>query len=55
MEFIDNMKQDLIFEEIDSPEFNGNVRNFVEGFGVGLGIVAGVVALTQEEIYESVR
>ncbi|NYS33145.1 hypothetical protein HZZ02_05045 [Streptococcus danieliae] len=46
MEFINDKKQDLLFEEIDSSEFNGDVRNFVEGFGVGLGIVVGVVALT---------
>lgn len=35
--------------EVQAPELNGNGRDFVEGVGVGLGIVAaaaGIVALT---------
>ncbi|MCU0081908.1 hypothetical protein [Streptococcus danieliae] len=46
MEFIDNMKQDLLFEEIDSSELNGNGRDFVDGFIAGLTIVGLGVTLT---------
>ena len=38
------LQNNLVFEEIETPELNGNGRNFIEG--VGVGIVAGIVALT---------
>lgn len=44
-----NLQDKLVFEEIEAPELNGNGRDFIEGFGVGIGIVAGaagIVALT---------
>ncbi len=39
----------LFFEEAEVYELNGNARDAIEGFGVGIGIVAaaaGIVALT---------
>ena len=41
--------QVLVFEEVETAELNGNARDAVTGFGVGIGIVAaatGIVALT---------
>ncbi len=41
--------QRFVFEEIEASELNGNGRDFIEGFGVGVTVVAGIagiVALT---------
>lgn len=44
-----NVDNELCFEEVTSSELDGNLRDFLEGVGVGLGMVgaaAGIVALT---------
>ena len=48
-EKIMNLQNKLVFEEIEASELNGNGRDFIEGFGVGVTVVAGIagiVALT---------
>lgn len=43
------MENEPLFKEVDVTELNGNGRDFVEGFAVGLDVVAavaGIVALT---------
>ncbi|RSJ88830.1 hypothetical protein [Streptococcus cristatus] len=49
MEMTDKHMNELFFEEVPVDELYGNARDFIEGFGVGIGIVAaaaGIVALT---------
>lgn len=44
-----NLEKELMFLEVEAPELNGSARDFIEGVGVGIGIVAGIagiVALT---------
>ena len=48
-EKIMNLQNKLVFEEIEASELNGNGRDFIEGFCVGVTVVAGIagiVALT---------
>jgi glucokinase len=40
------VKDTLVFEEVDATELNGNAQDFVLGVGTGLGIVAAIVAIT---------
>ncbi|WP_269449548.1 hypothetical protein [Streptococcus gallolyticus] len=39
-------EQTLVFDEVETSELNGNVRDAIEGFGVGITIVAAAAALT---------
>lgn len=42
-----NLQNNLVFEEVEASELNGNGRDAILGFGTGLGIVAaGVTILT---------
>ena len=46
---MNNVDTELSFEEVNSSELDGNLRDFLEGVSVGLGMVgaaAGIVALT---------
>ncbi|MGT2946234.1 hypothetical protein [Streptococcus chenjunshii] len=36
----------LFFEEVDANELNGNARDAITGFGIGLGAVAAVATIT---------
>jgi hypothetical protein len=38
--------EDAKFEEMESAEEMGDAQDYLKGVGIGLGIVAGVVALT---------
>lgn len=40
------LKDTLVFEEIDATELNGNAQDFIIGVGTGIGIVAGILTIT---------
>lgn len=39
-------EQNVAFEEMEQAEEYGASRDFLTGIGIGVGIVAGIVALT---------
>ena len=44
-EKIMSLQNNLVFEEIETLELNGNGRDFITGFGVGIGVVAGMAGI----------
>lgn len=42
---MDLTQNNLVFEEIETLELNGNGRDFITGFGVGIGVVAGMAGI----------
>ena len=44
-EKIMSLQNNLVFEEIGTLELNGNGRDFITGFGVGIGVVAGMAGI----------
>ena len=40
-----SLQNNLVFEEIETLELNGNGRDFITGFGVGIGVVAGMAGI----------